>query len=241
LDLYNQLLNWYMGARSMTQRVLAFGIVEEWAREHRRKTSQPLFEAFSLGRELRDKALEFLQQPRPAGYYELYNHLNLLRAECDALLNSFVTDCEVPRMMVRPLPTAIDYDGTEANGFSIDTAKWVVGANYDALERNVTRGNKKQLTALGDKRATIQTSITRFSEIKAEYDVRVASAYAAAWVAFHYIPEDIKVTPLVKGLMDSVKVCTTIMIRLTNVTNGLNSSKRMLISSLDLLGRWRHL
>ena len=43
-----------------------------------------------------------------------------------------------------------------------------------------------------------------FIEVKAQYDVRVAAAFAAAFIALRGTPD--KVSLIVKGIMNSIKV-----------------------------------
>ena len=50
-----------------------------------------------------------------------------------------------------------------------------------------------------------RANIERYGDVKAQYDVRVSAAFAAAFVALKATPD--KVSPIVKGIMNGIKVC----------------------------------
>ena len=78
---------------------------------------------------------------------------------------------------------------------------------FNKLKDTLGRTKRKELAILKDKRAQIAVNIERYTEVKAQYDIRVSAAFAAAYVALKATPE--KVSPIVKGIMNGIKVCAT--------------------------------
>jgi TATA-binding protein-associated factor len=75
---------------------------------------------------------------------------------------------------------------------------------YTKLKDSLGRTKKRELSVMGEKRSNIVASIERYKEVKAQYDIRVSAAFAAAFVAFRRTPD--KVSPVVKGIMNGIKV-----------------------------------
>lgn len=191
----------------MLQKFLAAIISECWAREYdmRAQPDSPiLIEASPLAAELSQKTLAFLQTDPPAAYHEMAFTLARIHGECYNLLQSFMFDCKVPAAAIPSLGTEIDVTGTKAGCFTIETAQAAVGRMFDTLRESLGRTKKRELAIIKDKRLKVVSSIDRYTEVKAQYDVRVAAAFAAAFVAFRGTPD--KVSPIVKGIMNSIKV-----------------------------------
>ena len=55
-----------------------------------------------------------------------------------------------------------------------------------------------------DRRSRVVAAIHSYNEVKTQHDVRVSAAFAAAFVALRVAPD--KVSPIVKGIMNGVKV-----------------------------------
>ncbi len=191
----------------MLQKFLAAIIAECWAREYdaRAESGAPLLiEISGLAAELSQKTLAWLQADPPAAYHEMAFTLARIHGECLNLLQSFTTDCKIPAAAIPPLGTEIDVTGTKPGCFTIETAQAAVGSMFDKLKESLGRTKKRELAIIKDKRLKVVSSIERYTEVKAQYDVRVSAAFAAAFVAFRSTPD--KVSPIVKGIMNSIKV-----------------------------------
>lgn len=191
----------------MLQKFLAAIIAEGWAREYdgRKETGAPLLiEVSGLAAEISQKTLAWLQGDPPAAYHEMAFTLARIHSECFNLLQSFSYDCKIPAAAIPQLGTEIDVTGTKPGCFTIETAQAAVGSMFDKLKESLGRTKKRELAVIKDKRLKVVSSIERYIEVKAQYDVRVAAAFAAAFVAFRSTPD--KVSPIVKGIMNSIKV-----------------------------------
>ncbi|KAI0373278.1 SNF2 chromatin remodeling protein [Pilatotrama ljubarskyi] len=205
-DMFRPILGHYIESTSMLQKFLAAIISECWAREYdaRAQPGAPLLiEVSPLAAELSQKTLAWLQADPPAAYHEMAFTLARIHGECYNLLQSFAYDCKLPQSAIPPLGTEIDVTGTKPGCFTIETAQAAVGEMFNKLKDSLGRTKKRELAIIKEKRLKVVTSIERYIEVKAQYDVRVSAAFAAAFVAFKSTPE--KVSPIVKGIMNSIK------------------------------------
>ena len=191
----------------MLQKFLAAIIAEEWAREHESVAppgSQPLVRTSPLAKELSDKTLQWLQSPPPSAYHEMAFALARIHSDCYSLLHMFVVDCKLPESSIPPLGTEIDIHGSEEGSFTIETAQAAVGSMFTKLKESLGRTKKRELAVIAEKRLKVVASIERYTELKTQHDIRVSAAFSAAFVAFKDAPD--KVSPIVKGIMNGIKV-----------------------------------
>lgn len=191
----------------MLQKFLSALIAEEWAREHDLTSSfsaSPLIETSALAKLVSAKTLSWLQGNPPSAYHEMAVNITRIRVDCTALLQSFSIDCKLPMSSIPSLGTEIDISGTRTGCFTIETAQTAVGTIFNSLKDSLGRTKKKELVLIAERRSKIVASIERYTELKAQYDFRVSAAFAAAFVAFRSMPD--KVSPVVKGIMNGIKV-----------------------------------
>jgi TATA-binding protein-associated factor len=206
-DLFRPILMHYINSASMVQQFLSSVIVEEWARQHDAERSNPLIETCPLARDLAGKILAWLQGDPPVAYHEMVMLLSRLHGECYNLLHSFVSDCKLPASAIPSLGKELDPTGTSFTSFTIHTAKAAVGDLFEGLKTRLGRTKKKEVSVLDERRKVVAGSIDRYFETKTEFDVRVSAGFAAAFIALRGTPD--KVSPIVKGIMNGVKVRST--------------------------------
>ncbi|KAG6814294.1 hypothetical protein H0H92_013419 [Tricholoma furcatifolium] len=203
--LFQPIIVHYLNSTSMLQKFLTAVIAEEWAR-YRDSTSPSttsLFEESQLAKELSQNTLAWLQANPPASYHEMAFSLSRIHVDCIALLQSFSVDCKLPLSSIPYLGSEIDTTGTRPGCFTIETAQDAVGSMYTRLKDSLGRTKKRELLAIAEKRLQVVASIDRYIEVKAQHDVRISAAFAAAFVAFKSTPD--KVSPVVKGIMNGIK------------------------------------
>ncbi|EGN96198.1 hypothetical protein SERLA73DRAFT_170610 [Serpula lacrymans var. lacrymans S7.3] len=189
-ELFQPILVHYLESTSMLQKFLAAIVSEEWAHACEAKSpSSSLIEKFPLAQELSKRTLFWLQAPPPAAYHEMAFALHRIHAECYALLHCFASDCKLPISTIPYLGAEIDITGTKADCFTIDTAHAAVGSMYTKLKENLGRTKKRELVIINEKRQKVVMSIDRYVEVKAQHDIRVSAAFAAAFVAFKSTPD----------------------------------------------------
>jgi hypothetical protein len=195
----------YIDSSSMLQKFLTAVISEEWAREHDAvPDAPPLIEKSVMAQTLSSKTLAWLQGAPPAAYHEMSLTLVRIHQDCIALLGAFASDCKLPMSSIPFLGTEIDVTGTKPGCFTIEVAQNAVGALYTRLKDSLGRTKKRELGVIAEKRLKIVASIERYVDVKAQHDIRVSAAFAAAFVAFRSTPD--KVSPVVKGIMNGIKV-----------------------------------
>ncbi|KZV70640.1 SNF2 superfamily chromatin remodeling protein [Peniophora sp. CONT] len=206
-EAFPPLLTHYAKSSSVLQRVLTAIITEQWARESEdaSPSAAPLVETSQLARTMAELALEVLQAEPPPAYYEMGAALHTLSVECRALLDGFHRDCKIPVGSIPQLAAHIDLSGEDPNAFTLVTAEATVGQIFQSLKTSLGRTQKKPLAVLEEKRRAVAASIERYKTAKtSEHDVRVAAAFAAAFVALRSTPN--KVSPIVKGIMNGIKM-----------------------------------
>lgn len=214
-DLFRPMLMHYIQSPSMLQKFLAAVIIEEWSHKYDEmpvltEEGQPqlLVNISTLAMELSQEILRWLQADPPVAYHEMILSLSRIFNESNALLQSFMHDCKVSQKAIPFLGSTIDIHGTEDGAFSLQTAQNVVGPIFTSLKEGLGRTKKKELISLHEKRVRLEGSIQHYNSIKAQHDVRVSAAFSAAYVSLKLIPE--KVSPIVKGIMNGIKVMHTI-------------------------------
>lgn len=198
----------------MLQKFLAAIITEEWAHSVDPKilsNGQLLIQISPLAKELSATTLKFLENDPPAAYHEMAYTLARIHGECYNLLQSFAYDCKLPQSAIPSLGNEVDVTGTKPNCFTIKTAQAAVGKEFTKLKDSLGKTKKRELAIIKDKRTKVEGSIERYIEVKAQYDIRVSAAFAAAFVALKATPE--KVSPIVKGIMNGIKVSTYPVVR----------------------------
>ncbi|KAG7086556.1 hypothetical protein E1B28_002505 [Marasmius oreades] len=199
---FQPILLHYIDSTSMLQKLLSAVISEEWARGHS-KISPPLIECSPLAKELSAKTSTWLQGNSPFAYHEMALSLARIHADCVALLHSFAADCKLPISSIPQLGSEIDISGSRPGCFTIETAQAAVGPMFNRLKDSLGRAKKRELAVIVDKRALVVESIEHYNEVKAQHDIRVSAAFAAAYVAFQSTPD--KFSPIVKGIMNGIK------------------------------------
>ena len=211
----------YVDSSSMLQKVLTTIVAEEWAKEYRANASSSaplLIELSPLARELSNKTLAWLQDDPPAAYHEMAFTLARIHGECSNLLQSFGYECKVPWTNIPTLGTEIDLTGLKPGCFSLASAESAVGDVFSKLKDSLGKTKKRELSIINEKRKTVVASIERYKEVKAQHDIRVSAAFAAAFVALQSTPD--KVSPIVKGVMNGIKVTMlALIIELLNLLN----------------------
>lgn len=205
-EFFRPILIHYVDSSSMLQKSLGAIVSEEWARGHEEifKPSIPLVGSSALAKEISHKTLSWLQGNPPPAYHEMAYALSRIHTECTALLQLFNTECKLPMSSIPFLGSEIDITGIRPNCFTVETAQQAVNTHYTRLRDSLGRTKKKEQAVIAEKRITVVASIERYLEIKAQYDVRVSATFAAAFVAFKDTPD--KVSPVVKGIMNGIKV-----------------------------------
>lgn len=201
-----------MKSASAHQIFLASVIIQEWAKEvddSSDGTSRALGVDDEDGQVLAGILVSIVESPPPSTYHEMTLFLRRLQTECQALLNAFVTDGGVNKDKIPSLPTKIDPLNTSQLVFSLATAQMAIGPHFEALSKLITKSKAKTgRPALIDRQRKVMASMGYYGVMKERYDVQVSTAVCGALIALRVMPA--KFGPVVKSVMDGVKVSTVI-------------------------------
>jgi TATA-binding protein-associated factor len=195
------LLKSYLASPSAHQVYMASSIITEWFANNVDK-SDP------LAGEVTTILLGYFEQPRPATYSEMTALLKRIQSDCQALMTAFNTEGKVSKDRIPTLPTTIDSLGSSSTSFSLATAQTVISSHFDALSKLLSKhASKNLLPSLKDRQMRIMMSVGKYGVMKERYDTQVMAGIGGALVALQTLPA--KIGPVVKAIMDSIKVCFT--------------------------------
>lgn len=207
-----KLLKAYLASPSAHQVYMASTIITQWAQavdlSHADAQSQALGSTDPVAQDLSATLLTTFERPSPASYSEMSTLLKKIHAECHALLSAFATEGKVAKDRIPTLPTRVDptSSSSSATSFTLATAQTTITSHFDALAAHLSKyAIKHILPQLRDRRTKVMVSVGRYGVMKDRYDVQVTAGLASALVALRVLPP--KIGPVVKAIMDGVKVC----------------------------------
>lgn len=203
------LLKSYLASPSAHQIYMASSIITERHTDAVDKTDPLAVEVTGL-------LLGHFEQPRPATYSEMTALLKRIQTDCQALMTAFNVEGKVSKDRIPSLPSTIDSLGSSSDSFSLATAQTVISSHFDALAKLLSKhASKSALPSLKDRQMRIMMSVGKYGVMKERYDTQVMAGIGGALVALQTLPA--KIGPVVKAIMDSIKVCHTREIKLTRV------------------------
>lgn len=147
-----------------------------------------------------------VESERPASYRDLVNFVQRVRTQCQQLIHFFRDHGKVSHSKLPVLPVVVQGEAEAGpSAFSITTAEKCVGDDYDKLKKAMSPGQRLIASQqLAEARSVTVIAIEEAKSVKAARDVRIKAAAACAMVAMKILPK--KPSPLIKGIMDSIKL-----------------------------------
>lgn len=224
LHLFTPHLLALMESKYALPRMVASIIVEDWALSYRACADGPSADVSlshietmqPISRKLRSSPL--FTGPN-ASYAELDMYLSGTKKDSEGLFATFASLGKVPADQIPKLP---------ATDFTIDSALKVVNQDYLSLVPLLGRVSKKAaMASLEDRRRKLQHVISIYERDKIMFDTQLDATVASAVVALREIPG--KISPLIKGLTNSIKVGNVVLSSICNPQTALSpySSCRM--------------
>lgn len=188
---------------------MASSIITQWSQLVDEATpeaqSRALGETDDIAKELLTVLLGHFERPLPPTYSEMTALLKRVYSECQALLGAFASEGKISKDRIPNLPSRIDPLGSTSQSFTLATAQQTVTKHFDALSSLLSKNaTKNVLPSLKDRRNKVMVSIGRYGVMKERYDVQVMAGIGGALVALRVLPP--KIGPVVKAIMDSIKV-----------------------------------
>ncbi|KAJ2899591.1 uncharacterized protein MKZ38_002965 [Zalerion maritima] len=149
--------------------------------------------------------LSVIESPRPDAYQDLVSYIRRVRTHCQQVINMFRDHGKISQNKLPWLPVVVQGESSAGpTSFTVELAGKVVGEDYERVEKAMAPGQRliagKQIA---ESRETALAALRETKEAKSARDVRIKAAAACALVSMKVLPK--KPSPLIKGIMDSIK------------------------------------
>jgi TATA-binding protein-associated factor len=148
-----------------------------------------------------------VESERPTAYRDLLNYVQRVRTQCQQLLHLFRDVGKISQHKLPVLPVVVQGEPEAGpNAFSVAIAEKCVHEDFEKLKRALPPGQRLVLSSgkqLEEARDVAIQAIEDAKAAKEARDIRIKAAAACATVAMRLLPK--KPSPLIKGIMDSVK------------------------------------
>lgn len=152
-----------------------------------------------------DHLQRIVESERPASYRDLVNYVQRVRTQCQQLMHLFRDHGKVSHSKLPVLPVVVQGEAEAGpSAFSIVTAEKCVNEDFEKLKKAMPPGQRLIASQqLAEARDVTVAAIEEAKTIKTARDIRIKAAAACALVAMKLLPK--KPSPLIRGIMDSVK------------------------------------
>ncbi|KAG6270552.1 hypothetical protein E4U47_003515 [Claviceps purpurea] len=152
-----------------------------------------------------DQLQRIIDVDRPSAYRDLVTFVQRARTQCQQLIHMFRDYGKVPHSKLTSLPVIVQGEPEAGpSAFSIATAEKCVNEDYERLKRLMPPGQRLIASQqLGEARDAAVSAIEDAIAFKDARDMRIRAGAACALVAMKLLPK--KPSPLIKGIMESVK------------------------------------
>ncbi|UZP43910.1 hypothetical protein NXS19_011722 [Fusarium pseudograminearum] len=196
LDDYDALLIPGLGSAFSSSQMTACVVIDEYAKNSQALGASPRY---------LENLQRIIDSERPAAYRDLVNFIQRVRTQCQQLIHLFRDHGKVSHSKLPTLPVVVQGEAEAGpNAFSITIAEKCVGDDYERLNKAMPPGQRMIASQqLSEARNITMLAIEEAKTAKAARDIRVKAAAACAIVGMKVLPK--KPSPLIKGIMDSVK------------------------------------
>lgn len=149
---------------------------------------------------------KIIESERPSHYRDLVSYVQRVRSQCVQLINLFRDVGKVSQSKLPTLPVVVQGEAEAGpSAFSLSLAEKCVGEDYERLRKIMAPAQRLVSTNdLAEARKTTVAAIDESKMAKDGRDVRIKAAAACALIAMKVLPK--KPSPLIKGIMDSIKL-----------------------------------
>ncbi|KAI9166802.1 TBP associated factor [Paramyrothecium foliicola] len=153
-----------------------------------------------------DHMQRIVELDRPSSYRDLVSFVQRVRSQCQQLIHLFRDHGKVSHSKLPILPVVVQGEAEAGpSAFSIATAEKCIGDDYEKLKKAMAPGQRLIASQqLAEAREVTRTAIEEAKAVKDSRDARIKAGAACAMVAMNVLPK--KPSPLIKGIMDSVKL-----------------------------------
>lgn len=146
-----------------------------------------------------------IESARPFYYRDLVSSMQLIRAQCSQLFNTFRDVGKISQSRLPVLAVVVQGEAEAGpDAFSLQIAERCVAEDFEKLKKSMSAAQRMIATqALNEARDNVLEAISNAKALKEQRDIRIKSSAASALVAMRASPK--KPTHIIKGMMDSVK------------------------------------
>ncbi|EPX74092.1 TATA-binding protein associated factor Mot1 [Schizosaccharomyces octosporus yFS286] len=147
---------------------------------------------------------QFTTIPRET-YANLVPQLHIVRAQCNALLNTFVDLGRASRNKIPVLAVVVKGDADAGpNAFGIDDAEKIIGPTFESLFSTLSPSQKSVSgKTFSEMKLLVSDEVSMYKDHKDTIDIQCAAALASGIVSYEKLPK--KLNPIIKGIMESIK------------------------------------
>jgi TATA-binding protein-associated factor len=187
----------YLKSPHASTQLVAAMIVEEYSKDC--KDSTALKTAFL------EALLDALTSERPLFYRDLVSYMQIVRSQCQALLNAFKYEGKIAASKIPTIAVVVQGDADAGpDAFSLDKAEKIVNEDFARLKKGMMSAQKLLSSqALADARSSAATAIEEAKAAKVQRDARILAAAAGAYIASGDLPK--KLNNIIRGVIESVK------------------------------------
>jgi TATA-binding protein-associated factor len=187
-------------------------IVQEWGYEYEKKhPGEDLVAVSTFANELRQISIDSLSLDPPACYHEAYSTLVTISTISHGHIQGYLRDTRFASAgLADPqIPTQVGTHITPGL-FDISHAKtavdWLDGLHsvLNSPTGTKIKNKRKEGTKIDDAKKALRGYIADFEETQERQILQVQAAFAGVTIALKGVPP--KLTPLVRGVMNSIKV-----------------------------------
>lgn len=160
-----------------------------------------------------DELQKIIESERPSHYRDLVSYVQRVRSQCAQLVNLFRDHGKVSQNKLPTLPVVVQGEAEAGpNAFSISIAEKCVGDDFERLRKAMAPAQRLITTNdLAEAKKSTSKAIQEAKAAKDGRDVRIRAAAACALIAMKVLPK--KPSPLIKGIMDSIKLEESLLLQ----------------------------
>ncbi|KAI1437674.1 hypothetical protein GGR50DRAFT_19608 [Xylaria sp. CBS 124048] len=200
LEAYDAILLPGLSSSYASTQLTACVVIDEYARGI--PSPQPESENPRYAGEL----LKVIESTRPSQYRELVSYGQRVRSQCQQLLNLFRDHGRVSQQKLPTLAVVVQGEAEAGPGaFSLANAEKCVADDFERLKKAMPPAQRLiALQQINEAREDTVLAIDEARTAKDVRDTRIKAAAACALIAIKMLPK--KPSPLIKGIMDSIKL-----------------------------------
>lgn len=198
LDSYDATLVPGLTSSYSSTQLAACIVIDEYARNC--VTSQPDTSRYA------NELQKIIDSDRPSQYRDLVSYVQRVRSQCQQLINLFRDHGKVPQYKLPTIAVVVQGEAEAGPGaFSLSNAEKCISDDFERLKRLMAPAQRLIANQqLNEAREGTTSAIEDAKSIKGTRDVRIKAAAACALIAMKVLPK--KPSPLIKGIMDSIKL-----------------------------------